>query len=168
MAKKLNFQSSFQDIGMSLSDTLEEIKLHGETKQLKFDMLLKYGRLLLANGDPDKAYKVFQQCSIHAIDNGMLDVRELYFWTCRVLEEQGKNDKAISIYMDLLERDIYIKDDEDFVNAILERLITYGDISSLASQVKNRTNEYVANPNVFLGKITEIIHESNKKQQNIE
>jgi len=34
MTKKLNYQSTFDDVGWSLRETLHEIKQHGETTQL--------------------------------------------------------------------------------------------------------------------------------------
>lgn len=47
MSKKLSYHSTFDDVGKSLMETLGEIKKQGETKQLKFDILLKYCRILL-------------------------------------------------------------------------------------------------------------------------
>ncbi len=70
MATKLTYHSTFNEVGWSLRETLDAIEVQGETPHLKYDMLLKYGRVSLMEGKLDKAYKVFQQCSIHAIDNG--------------------------------------------------------------------------------------------------
>ena len=109
MAKKLNFQSTFDEIGWSLRETLDEIEQHGETKQLKFDMLLKYGRFKLMEGKPSEAYQIFHQCSIHSVDYGIPDVKELYYWTSRCHEEQGKMDRALKGYLMLLERDRFIE-----------------------------------------------------------
>ena len=77
MAKKLTFESTFDEIGWSLRHTLDEIKLKGETKELKYEMLLKYGRLRFMEGCFSDAYQIFRQCSIHSIDNGVNDINEL-------------------------------------------------------------------------------------------
>ncbi|MBN9351923.1 MAG: hypothetical protein J0H55_14680 [Chitinophagaceae bacterium] len=105
MTKKLTIHSSFDEIGWSLSETLNKIEAEGETPQLKFDMLLKYGRLKFLEGDYERAYEVLQQASTHSIDNGVRDIEDLYFWTNRCLEEKGDTERAISGYLMLLERE---------------------------------------------------------------
>ena len=130
MVKKLTFQSTFNEVGWSLRETLDEIEKQGETKQLKFDMLLKYGRVLLMQSKLNEAYQTFQQCSIHAIDNGVPDVKELYYWTSRCQEEQGNKERAINGYLMLLERERFTENNEEFVDAVLDRLILFGDIST--------------------------------------
>ncbi len=162
MAKKLSYQSTFTEVGWSLRETLNEIEKQGETKQLKFDMLLKYGRLLLMEGKPNEAYQLFQQCSIHAIDNGVPDVKELYYWTSRCQEEQGNKERAINGYLMLLEREKFIKNDVEFVDAILDRLILFGDISALVNDYKKKREEELNNPKDSLGKVIKFLREKNE------
>ena len=159
MIKKLNYQSTLDDIGWSLQETLDEIEQHGETKQLKFDMLLKYGRLKLMGGKPSEAYQKFQQCSIHSVDYGISDVKELYYWTSRCHEELGNMDTALKGYLRLLERDRSIENDEEFVNAILDRLVLFGDISSLVIEYKKQRDEEINNPKDLLGKVIKLLKE---------
>ena len=162
MANKLTYNSSFIEIGWSLRETLDEIKLNGETIQLKFDMLLKYGRILFLEGNFDEAYQIFQQCSNHALDNGIPEVKELYFWTSRCLEEQGKKERALNIYLMLLDRDRFINNDEEFVNAVLDRLLLFGDIQSLVIDYKTRRDEELLNPKDLLGIVIKFLKESNE------
>jgi len=162
MTKKLTYHSTFDELGWSLRETLDDIEKHGETKQLKFDMLLKFGRVKLMEGKPDEAYKIFQQCSIHAIDNGVPDVKELYFWTSRCQEEQGNSERALSGYLMLLERDRFIDNDEQFVNAILDRLILFGDIAQLVNDYKKKREEELNNPKDLLGKVIKFLREQNE------
>jgi tetratricopeptide (TPR) repeat protein len=160
MTKKLNYQSTFDDVGWSLRETLDEIKQHGENKQLKFDMLLKYGRIKLMEGKPSEAYQIFQQCSVHAIDNGISEVKELYYWTSRCQEEQGNKDRALTGYLMSLERNGFIENDEEFVNAVLDRLILFGDISSLVNEYKKQRDEEMNNPKDLLGKVIKFLKEA--------
>ena len=162
MAIKLTYQSSLDDIGWSLRETLDEIKRYGETKQLKFDMLLKYGRLLLMEGKLDDSYKVFQQCSVHAIDNEIPDTNELYYWASRCLEEQGNTERALTSYLTLLENERFIENDDEFVNAILDRLILFGNITTLVNEYKKKREEELNNPKDMLGKIAKFLRESQK------
>jgi tetratricopeptide (TPR) repeat protein len=166
MAIKLRYQSSFDDIGWSLRETLDEIKRYGETKQLKFNMLLKYGRLLLMEGKLDDSYKVFQQCSVHAIDNEIPDTKELYYWASRCLEEQGNMEKALSGYLRLLENERVIQNDEEIVNVILDRLILFGNITTLVNEYKKKREEELNNPKDLLGKIAKFLRESDKTSCN--
>jgi ketopantoate reductase len=43
MENKLTYNSTYNEVGCSLRVTLDEIKKYGETKELKYEMLLKYG-----------------------------------------------------------------------------------------------------------------------------
>jgi len=61
------------------------------------------------------------QCSVHAIDNWVDDVKEMYYWSARCLEEQVDKERAIGGYLRLLESEKKIKD-EAFLNAVLDRL----------------------------------------------
>lgn len=159
MEKNIKYQATVDDVGWSLRKTLDEIKQHGETRQLKFDMLLKYGRLLLLEGKANDAYQVFQQCSVHSVDNGITDVKELYYWTSRCQEEQGNMERALNGYLMLLERERFIENDELFVNAVLDRLILFGDISTLVNEYKNRKFEEMNNPKDLLGKVIKLLRE---------
>lgn len=159
MAKKLTYQSTFNEVGWSLMETLEEIKKQGQTKQLKFDMLLKHGRMLLMQKKLDEAYQVFLQCSTHAIDNGVPVIKELYYWTSRCLEEQGNKNSAVNCYLRLLEN--HPENDEEFVDAILDRLILFGDISTLVNDYKKNRYEELNNPKDLLGKVIKLLRETN-------
>ena len=161
MAKKLTYHSTFDEVGWSLKETLNKIEKQGETKQLKFDMLLKYGRVLLMENKPCEAYQIFQQCSIHAIDNGVTDVKELYYWSSRSQEEQGNKARAINGYLMLLERERFIENDEEFVDAVLDRLILFGNISTLINEYKNKREEEIINPKALLGKVIKFLREKN-------
>lgn len=161
MAKKLTYHSTFDEVGWSLKETLNEIEKQGETKQLKFDMLLKYGRVLLMENKPNEAHQIFQQCSIHAIDNGVTDVNELYYWSSRSEEEQGNKARAINGYLMLLERERFIENDAEFVDAVLDRLILFGNISTLVNDYKNKREEEINNPKDLLGKVIKFLREKN-------
>lgn len=159
MAKKLTYNSTFDEVSWSLRDTLDEIKQKGETKDLKYKMLLKYGRLRLMEGNLNYAYQIFQQCSIHSIDNGVRDIKELYYWTSRCLEEQGNKERALVGYLRLLENEENQKD-EEFVNAVLDRLNLSGDISSLVDEYKKRRHEETTNPKDLLEKVLKFLREN--------
>lgn len=162
MAKKLTYQSTFDEVCKSLMETLGEIEKQGETKQLKFDMLLKYGRILLMEKKLDRAHEVFLQCSIHGIDNNVSDIKELYYWSSRCLEEEDKKDRAVNGYLRLLERERFTKNDEEFVDAILDRLILNGDISALVNDYKKNREEELNNPKDLLGKVIKFLREKNE------
>lgn len=159
MAKKLSYNSTFDEIGWSLRDTLDEIKQKGETKDLKYEMLLKYGRLRLMEGSLNDAYQIFQECSIHSIDNGVRDIKELYYWTSRCLEEQGNKKRALGGYLRLLEDEQNLKDRE-FVNAVLDRLSLFGDITSLVNEYKRIRHEEMTNPKDLLGEVLKFLREN--------
>lgn len=159
MTKKLTYNSKIDEIGWSLTETLDLIKQHGETTELKYDMLLKYGRFKLLEGNLNEAYQIFQQCSIHSIDNGVQDIKELYYWTSRCLEEQGNKERALSGYLMLLENEQNTKD-EDFVNAVLDRLILFGDIKSIIGEYKRQRQEEMTNPKDLIGKVLKVLREN--------
>ncbi len=160
MINKLTFNSTFDEVGWSLKETLNEIEKVGETKQLKFDMLLKYGRIKLMEGNIDRAYEVFQQCSIHAIDNGVRDIKELYYWTSRCQEEKGNKERAINGYLMLLEK--FAKDDdEEFINAVLDRLNLFENITPIIADYKTRRAEELTNPKDLLGKTLKLLRDMN-------
>lgn len=161
MSKTLTFHSNLEDIGWSLRETLDKIKVEGETPQLKFDMLLKYGRLHFIQGNYNRAYEVFQQCSTHAIDNGVPDTKGLYFWSSRCLEEKGDTERAKNSYLMLLERESY-RDDEEMVNAILDRLNQYDDIAEVIQQYKKKKQEEWDNPPDLLSKVIKFLKEREK------
>lgn len=162
MAKKLTYKSTFNEIGWSLRETLTEIEQQGETNQLKFEMLLKYGRVLFMEGKFNEAYKLFQQCSIHSIDNGIPDVKELYYWTSRSQEGLGNTERALNGYLMLLENKRFIENDDDFVNAVLDRLILFGNITLLVNEYKKNREEELNNPKDLLGKVIKYLKENNK------
>lgn len=159
MEKKITYNSTFNEVGWSLRDTLDEIKQYGETKELKYEMLLKYGRLKLMGGNLNEAYQIFQQCSIHSIDNGVQNIKELYYWTSRCLEEQGNKERALNGYLMLLEKEQFIENDEEFVDAVLDRLTLFGDITLLVTEYKNKRNEEMNNPKDLLGKVIKLLKE---------
>lgn len=153
MDKESTYNSNYEEIGISLQHTLDEIKKSGETIDLKYDMLLKYGILNLMKGNSDKAYQVFQQCSIYSIDNAIEDVRELYYWTSRCLEELGKKEIAFNVYLMLLEKESINNNDQELIDGVLERLCLFGDISSLVNEYKNTRDVEANNPKSLLDKV---------------
>lgn len=159
MTTKLTYDSTFEEVGWSLRETLDEINQKGETKDLKYEMLLKFGRLKLMKDNLNEAYQIFQQCSIHSIDNGVRDIKELYYWTSRCLEEQGHKERALESYLRLLENEQNTKD-EDFVNAVLDRLIKYGDMTSIIDEYKQRKHEEMSNPKDLIGKVLKVLREN--------
>ena len=159
MAKKITYKSTFEEIGWSLRETLDEIEQHGETIQLKFEMLLKYGRVLFMEGKFNKAYHIFQQCSIHGIDNGITELKELYYWTSRCLEEKGNSERALNGYLTLLENKGFIENDEEYLDAILDRLILFGDITQVVNKYKKDREEELNNPKELIGKIIKLLKE---------
>lgn len=162
MPEKLTLHSGLEEIGWSLRETLGKINVEGETPQLKFDMLLKYGRVLFMEGNYERAYEVFQQCSTHAIDNGVPDIKELYFWTSRCLEEKGDTERAKNSYLMLLDRKRFTDNDEEFVNAILDRLNLYGDIKEVIQKYKKKKQEEWDNPPDLLSKVIKFLKEREK------
>ena len=159
MPKKLTYNSSFNEIGGSLRNTLDEINQLGETKELKYEMLIKFGRIKLLEGKFNEAYQIFQQCSIHSMDYGIYDIKELYYWTSRCLEEQGEKERALNGYLMLLENEQYIENDEEFLNVVLDRLTLFGNINSLVNKYKNKRYEEMTNPKDLLGKMLKILRE---------
>lgn len=158
MQKKLTYHSTFDEVGWSLRETLDLIEKHGETKQLKFDMLLKYGRILLMEKKFVRADEVFQQCSIHAIDNGVPEIKELYYWCSRSQEGQGNKERAINGYLRLLEK--FAKyDDEEFINEVLDRLNLFENISPIVTEYKKQREEELNNPKDLLGKTIKFLRE---------
>ena len=111
MPEKLKYNASQEEVGNSLMHTLSLIKEKGETKELKYDMLFKYGRFNFLENKLEKAYDIFQQCSIHGIDNNILDMKELYYWSARCLEAMGEKIQSLNCYLMLLERKHYIEND---------------------------------------------------------
>jgi tetratricopeptide (TPR) repeat protein len=144
MSRKLTYNSTYDEIGWSLRETLDTIEKKGETIELKYEMLLKYGRLYFAEGNHQKAYNILQQCSIHAIDNWVVDVKEMYYWSARCLEKMGNTDRALNGYLMLLEDEKNIKD-ETFLNEVLDRLNLYKNLSPLVSDYKKRREEELNN-----------------------
>ena len=159
MKKKLNYNSNYDDIGWSLRETLDEIDKKGETKELKYDMLLKYGRMKFMEGKFNKAYKIFMQCSSHSIDNCILDNKEIYYWASRCLENMGNEGRALNGYLRLLENEKFIND-ENFVDAVLDRLIFFGDITSLVTEYKRQRNDQMTNPKDSIGKVLKFLREN--------
>lgn len=96
IVEKSTLHSGYEEIGWSLRETLDNIVAEGETPQLKFEMLLKYARLLFIDGNYDRCQEVLQQASAHSIDNGVREIEDLYFWANRCLEERGNTERAIS------------------------------------------------------------------------
>lgn len=161
MPDKLTLHSSREEIGWSLRETLDKMNAEGETPQLKFDMLLKYGKFHFMEGNFDRAYEVFQQCSIHGIDNGVRDLEDLYYWTSRCLEEKGDMERAKNSYLMLLERDAY-RDDEEMVNAILDRLNLYEDMAEVIQKYRKKKQEEWDNPPGLLSGVIKFLKESGK------
>ncbi|HMT77710.1 MAG TPA: hypothetical protein PKA44_08350 [Saprospiraceae bacterium] len=159
MAKKLSYQSTMDEVAGSLRETLDEIKKFGETKDLKYEMLLKYGRFLFLAGNTKRALEVLTQCSIHGIDNGVAEIREIYYWAARCREAEGKHEEAINGYLMLLERNSHSKYDEDLLNAVLERISLMGDISSPVEDYKKKREEELNNPKDLLGKVIKLLRE---------
>ena len=110
---------------------------------------------------PNEAYQVFQECSIHAMDNGIPDVKELYYWSSRSQEEQGNKTRAINGYLMLLERERFIENDEEFVDAVLDRLILFGNISTLVNDYKNKREDEINNPKDLLDKVIKFLRAKN-------
>ena len=90
--QKLNYKSNIDEIGNSLMETLSEIKKEGETKELKFDMLFKYGRVLFLQNEFGKSHQAFEQAAVHAIENNISEIKNLYYWSARCLEETADKE----------------------------------------------------------------------------
>lgn len=156
LTKPLTIHSDLEEIGWSLRETLDAIEVEGETPQLKFDMLLKYGRLLFMDRKYDRAYEVLQQASTHSIDNGVWNIADLYFWANRCMEEKGDVDRAKSGYLMLLERQPY-SNDEEMVNAILDRLNQYDDLKEVIEKYRKKKQDLWDNPPDLLHKAIKLL-----------
>ncbi len=159
MSNKLTYNSTLDEVGWSLRETLELIKKVGETKELKYEMLLKYGRFKLLEGDLDKAYETLQHCSIHGLDHQIGGVNELYYWSARCIEEQGDKERALNSYLVLLDI-VQSKDGtEELVNAILDRLILFGDVATLVEEFRIKRQKEIDHPADILGKIRKVLRD---------
>ena len=116
----IRFDSGPDEVGRSLTKTLEVIKTSGETPELKMEMLFKYAIMRFYEGDLQRSYEVFGQTSSHIIDNGLPENIELFYWVARIFEEQNQLDRSLLAYKMALER---ITDDENFSNEILDRIL---------------------------------------------
>lgn len=162
MTNKLTIHSGYEEIGKSLRETLDKIEAEGETPQLKFDMLLKYARLLFMEGNYDRSYEVLQQASTYSIDNGVRDIGDLYFWANRNLEEKGDIERAISGYLMLLEREPY-RSDEEMTNAILDRLSRYDNLTETIQKYQKKKQEDWDNPPDLLHKVIKLLKEKENR-----
>jgi tetratricopeptide (TPR) repeat protein len=162
MSKKNTYQSTFEELGWSLRETLDKIEKHGETKELKYEMLLKYGRLKLMEGNLNEAYQIFQQCSTHSIDNWIPYVNDLYYWTARCLEEQGNKERAFNAYLMVLDK-IKVDEEEELMNAILDRFHLFENVSQLVDEYKKKKKERMNNPDELLDKFVKVLRQTYPK-----
>lgn len=117
----LNFKSSYNDIGNSLMITLNEIDLKGETPFLKSQMLYKFARIKFLEKKYEESYKLLGESNSITIMDNLPENKEIYYWTGRVLEAQGKKEIANENYKKVLSRARFLKDQE-FVDEILDRI----------------------------------------------
>lgn len=118
---KLDFNSDLQTVSNSLMETLGKIEKNGETPILKAEMLFKYGRVKFLGKNFDEAHKIFGQCNMVLIDNGLPENKEIYYWVGRIFEAKGDIEKAQSTYKICLKKARFITDQE-FVDELLDRL----------------------------------------------
>ncbi|WP_326985228.1 hypothetical protein [Chryseobacterium sp. MP_3.2] len=157
--KKITYQSDLNEIGNSLMDCLSQIKKEGETKELKFEMLLKYGRVLFLKNKIEKAYQTFQQGAVYAMENNITEVKEIYFWTARCIEETGDKNIALGNYLMLLENNQYSENDSEFVDAILDRFNFFTDLEDKIRDYKLKRDEALKNPKDLLSKLNKFLKE---------
>lgn len=138
IVQNLTYDSSLEEVEASLKGTIKQMELNGETQELKFEKLLKEGRVKLLKGEVKQAYRIFHQCMLDPTSTNSLDIGELYFWSTRCQEELGNKNKALRDYLLLLEKEQATRNNQDLINAILDRLIEYGDISKLVEDFKKR------------------------------
>ena len=151
--QKLNYKSNIDEIGNSLMETLTEIKKEGETKELKFDMLVKYGRVLFLQNEFGKSYQTFEQAAIHAIENNISEIKSLYYWTARCLEENGAKEAAFKSYLILLDNKQFTANDEEFIDIVLDRLNFFENLEEKIINYKIQKAEELENPTDLLGKL---------------
>jgi len=138
IVQNLTYDSSLEEVEASLKGTIKQMELNGETQELKFEKLLKEGRVKLLKGKVKQAYRIFHQCMLDPTSTNSLDIGELYFWSTRCQEELGNKNKALRDYLLLLEKEQATRNNQDLINAILDRLIVFGDISKLVKDFKKR------------------------------
>ena len=138
IVQNLTYDSSLEEVEASLKGTIKQMELNGETQELKFEKLLKEGRVKLLKGEVKQAYRIFHQCMLDPTSTNSLDIGELYFWSTRCQEELGNKNKALRDYLLLLEKEQATRNNQDLINAILDRLIVFGDISKLVKDFKKR------------------------------
>ena len=92
------------EIATSLRETLNEIKINGETPNLKEELQFKFARLKLSEGELEDSYKIFGICNSITIDYNLRENYEIYFWVARIAELKGEFEKSKTTYEMALKR----------------------------------------------------------------
>jgi len=159
MSSTLTYRSTIEDVARSLQESIDEVKEHGETVQLKFDVQLKLGRLLLLNNQPEDAKIVFQRCGMMAVEAGVPDIRDLWFWSARCQEELENPELSVNVYLALLKNKHFVENNREYVDVILERLSNFGDATQLLDDFSKKQEEEMKNPKDLLGKVRKFLRE---------
>src|SRR5690554_5341934 len=117
---------------------IKQIEIKGKKQKIKFEKLIKERKIKLLKREVKQAYRIFHQCMLDPTSTNSLDIGELYFWSTRCQEELGNKNKALRDYLLLLEKEQATRNNQDLINAILDRLIVFGDISKLVKDFKKR------------------------------
>ncbi len=96
--QRIPINATSREIADSLYETLDEIKLKGESTKLKFESQFKFARLKFSVGEFDDAHNLFGICNSMTIDYGLPENYEIYYWAGRISEQNGEIEKAKSTY----------------------------------------------------------------------
>ena len=96
--QRIPTNANSREIANSLYETLDEIKLNGESTKLNFESQFKFARFKFSIGEFDEANRLFGICNSFTIDYGLPENYEIYYWAGRISEQKVEIEKAKTTY----------------------------------------------------------------------
>jgi len=96
--QRIPTNANSREIANSVYETIDEIKLKGESTNLNFELQFKFARFKFSIDEFDEANKLLGICNSMTIDYGLPENYEIYYWAGRISEQKGEIEKAKTTY----------------------------------------------------------------------
>ena len=96
--KRIPVDAGKKEIGTYLKEIMRRIDRGKETPELSSAMHFLFGRLLLVNGEYERAHNEFRASSTLCVEHGLAEQFEIGFWIGKIAEIKKDFERAKGCY----------------------------------------------------------------------
>lgn len=102
--RRISLNANINEITPTINDVVDEINSKGKHPQLLMRYFYLLGRIKFLERNFEESKQAFGQCNMVAMNEGLPEIHEAFYWFAKINEEKGEKESAKMYYEFALEK----------------------------------------------------------------